>query len=213
MSGRVDNAVVYQAAALVLSYPDERVLASVDAVAAALAGTWAEPLFAPVLAHLRDGEPMELEAYHVAEFDQSRRHALHLSYWTAGDTRRRGEVLASIKQIYRDSGLLVQLDGELPDFLPVILELAVVDPGRGEDLLATYRPSLELLRLELTDDGVPHAGVLQAICHLLPGPAPRTRDEVHALVSAVAPVESVGLEPYGAEPSIAFLGLPKLQRS
>ena len=29
--------------------------------------------------------------WYVQEYDLSRRHSLHLSYWTDGDTRRRGE--------------------------------------------------------------------------------------------------------------------------
>ncbi len=209
-----DQALVHAAAAVVLSYPDERVLAQLDTVRAGLAGTWAEPLFAPVLDHLAavstdDGHSLiELQGFHVAEFDLSRRHALHLTYWTEGDTRRRGEVLTTIKQVYRESGLLVDADGELPDYLPMVLEFAVRDPGRGMALLTKYRPSLELLRLGLEDDQLPHAGVLQAICRTLPGPGPRNRAEVQAMVKAVQPTETVGLDGYAA--GATFLGLPDL---
>ena len=51
---------------------------------------------------------------HVREYDLSRRHSLHLSYWTDGDTRRRGETLLRFKQMYRDSGMFTVLNGELP---------------------------------------------------------------------------------------------------
>ena len=63
------------------------------------------------LAHLRGGSLQELQSWHVQEFDLSRRHALHLSYWTDGDTRRRGQVLADIKAVYRESGLVVDTGG------------------------------------------------------------------------------------------------------
>ena len=79
------TALIYQAAALVLSYPDERVLAAVPTVRDALAGTDAAALFEPVLAHLEGGDLLTLQSYHVQEFDLSRRHALHLTYWTEGD--------------------------------------------------------------------------------------------------------------------------------
>ena len=42
--------------------------------------------------------------HYVDTFDLSRKHALYLSYWTDGDTRRRGEVLGRFKTAYRSSG-------------------------------------------------------------------------------------------------------------
>lgn len=206
------SAVVFQAAALCLAYPEHDLLDRLDVIEAALAGTWATELFAPVLSHLRqqplvelvgttpprlDDRPRaalsKLQSFHVQEFDLSRRHAMHLSYWTDGDTRRRGEALAEIKQTYRDSGLLVDLGGELPDYLPIVLEFAVADPERGLALLQRFRPSLELLRIGLTEDRLPQAAVLMAICRCLPGGSPRTRAEVQAMVDEVAPLELVGL--------------------
>ena len=85
---------------------------------------------------------------------------LYLSYWTDGDTRRRGQVLAEVKQRYRRSGFLVNPRGELPDYLPVVLEYAaMVGPEDGLDLLQGYRASLELIRLSLAERSAPYAGV------------------------------------------------------
>lgn len=203
-----EAALIHQAAALVLSYPEEPLLAALDTIEAALAGTDAAAQFADVLGHLRGSDLIALQSFHVQEFDLSRRHALHLSYWTEGDTRRRGEVLGRFKRVYRDSGLLVDTHGELPDHLTMVLEFAVHDPERGAELLQQWRPSLELLRLGLEEDDLPHAGVLRAVCATLPGPSPASRAEVQQFVQTIQPAESVGLEPYGAEPPIAFLGMP-----
>lgn len=189
-----NESVVFQAAALALSYPDEALLGCLDVIEAALDGTPDAPLFAPVIAHLRGAPLRELQSFHVTEFDLSRRHSLHLSYWTDGDTRRRGAVLAEIKQVYRDSGLVVDTGGELPDYLPMVLEFVVHDPERGTALLERFRASLELIRLELNADELPHAGVLTALCNRLPGDSPRTRAEVQARFGQTQPVELVGLE-------------------
>ena len=198
------SAVVFQAAGLLLSYPDEELLGRLDLIESAVAETGAAGRFAVTFAHLRSLPLMELQSWHVQEFDLSRRHALHLTYWTDGDTRRRGEVLAGIKQIYRDSGLFVDLDGELPDYLPMVLEFAAMgDPRRGVGILNDYRASLELLRIGLTEDGLPQAGVVAAICDALGGPSPRTRAEVRDLLTT-PPTETVGLEP-------TFLPYPQLQ--
>jgi nitrate reductase delta subunit len=194
---------VLLAAALVLSYPDQDLLDQLDTIESALAATPYEALFAPVFDHLRrppearPDEPSSVlarcQSYHVAEFDLSRKHAMHLTYWTDGDTRRRGNVLAEIKQVYRDSGLLVDTGGELPDYLPMVLEFAATDPQRGLELLERFRASVELIRLGLAADNLPHAGVLEAVCDLLPGESPQTRAEVQARFGQVQPVELVGL--------------------
>ena len=187
------SAIVFQAAALLLAYPEKELFDQLDVIETALAGTPAAARFGPVLDHLRSQPLREGQSFHVQEFDLSRRHALHLSYWTDGDTRRRGEVLAEIKGVYRDSGLLGDLSGELPDYLPIMLEFAVADSDRGEGLLQRFRASLELLRIGLAEDHLPHAGILTAICDRLPGESPKTRVEVQAMVDEVAPLEFVGL--------------------
>ena len=201
----MESTVVFRAAALVLSYPDEELIGNLDAIEEAVAATSVADLFAPTIAHLRSGDLMEVQASHVQEFDLSRRHALHLTYWTDGDTRRRGEALLHFKQVYRSSGLLVDLAGELPDHLPVVLEFAAIaDPVSGRGLLEQYRVSLELLRIGLTEDGLPQAGVVQAVCRMLGGPSPQTRAEVAKLLDG-PPTETVGL---GADllPYPQFLG-------
>lgn len=198
--------VTFQAAAMVLTYPDEELIGRLDLIESSIAGTPSAHLFAETLTHLRSWKLRELQEFHVQEFDLSRRHAMHLTYWTDGDTRRRGEVLAAIKQTYRDSGLMVDLDGELPDYLPMVLEFAARgDHERGMALLNTYRASLELLRLGLKKDKLPQEGVVEAICRQLPGPLAASRSEVQKLYGATfldaPPIEQVGLDTYQIQSS------------
>ena len=190
--------VVYLAAAWCLSYPDGELVERVPLVRAALSEfPGALPEFAPVLDLLEATPPMDLQAQYVREFDLGRRHALHLSYWTDGDTRRRGEVLGFFKEAYRRSGVLVDLDGELPDYLPMVLEFAArVDGAAGRELLQRYRASLEMLRLGLLRDNLPHARILAAICATLPGKSPQDEQEVMRMAGYGPPSESVGLDPY-----------------
>jgi len=184
---------VFKAAALILTYPEAELLTRLDTIDAALAGTNAAESFAPILSHLRGKGLSKLQSFHIQEFDLSRKHALHLSYWTDGDTRRRGEVLAEIKAVYRESGLLVDTGGELPDYLPMMLEFAVADRDRGTALLQRFRASLELIRLGLEKDRLPHAGVLAAVCGSLPGESPATLTQVQERYGQSKPIEFVGL--------------------
>ena len=190
--------VVWQAASLVLGYPDDEVVDRAELVRAALAD--AAPQRSADFASLWDfwatTAPATVQNHYVEIFDLSRRHTLYLSYYTDGDTRRRGESLMTIKQRYRRSGFLVDTHGELPDYLPLILEYAArVDPRDGAELLQDFRRSLELLRLALVDKATPYAGVVAAVCATLPGPSPRDRQAVMAMAAAGPPTETVGLEP------------------
>jgi nitrate reductase delta subunit len=187
--------VVRQAASYLLAYPTRELLDRLPVIRTALAEQRVSSLDA-FLDHVQRTPLRELERAYVDVFDLSRRHALYLSYWTDGDTRRRGEVLAGFKAAYRASGFLVDTGGELPDYLPMVLEFAAVaDPEAGERLLREYRPSLELLRIGLEEDRSPYADVVAAVCATLPGASPKDRAAVQALVDG-PPTETVGLEPY-----------------
>ncbi|OMH23276.1 nitrate reductase molybdenum cofactor assembly chaperone [Tersicoccus phoenicis] len=191
------SAVVRQAAAVLLSYPDEDLLAALPMLRSALTEVGADAEQVAELGTWLTARPLTaVQEDYVQEFDLSRRHSLHLTYWTDGDTRRRGEALAAFKEIYRSHGAELD-DGELPDYLPVVLEFAArVSPADGCELLQRYRPSLELLRLALLDDGLPHRGVVALVCSTLPGVSPQDRDAVMRMAGYGPPSESVGLDPY-----------------
>ena len=189
--------VVRQAASWCLSYPDVAFVESLGSIASAL-GEQPETIGVQrIRSFIRstDSRPLaELETEYVSVFDLTRKHALHLSYWTDGDTRRRGEVLATFKSRYRDSGALVDTHGELPDYLPMVLEFAAtVDPQAGGELLSSYRPSIELLRIALTEAGSRYAKVLEAVCDTLPGASPQDRAAVMRMAGLGPPTERVGV--------------------
>ncbi|MDN3903603.1 nitrate reductase molybdenum cofactor assembly chaperone [Arthrobacter sp. YD2] len=191
--------VIRQAAALLLEYPDRALMDALPALRSALAevgatGSELEDLFS----WFTDTPLREVQASYVQEFDLSKRHSLHLTYWTDGDTRRRGEALAAFKEVYRSHGALPE-GSELPDYLPLVLEFAAkVSPEDGYELLQRYRPSVELLRLALRDDGLPYEGVLTLLCTTLPGVSPEDRAEVMRTAGYGPPTETVGLEPYSS---------------
>ncbi|WP_306336462.1 nitrate reductase molybdenum cofactor assembly chaperone [Streptomyces sp. KL118A] len=181
------HAVLYQAAALCLAYPDDEFHERLPLLrAAAPAG------LDGFLAHAGSTDPRELAAHYVRVFDFKNRHSLYLSWWRDGDTRRRGMALVRFKEIYREHGL--EFTGEeLPDFLPAVLEFSA---HAGPVLLEEHRSGLELLRIALTDFGTPYAAVMDAVCATLPGPSPKDRAEAQALARSGPPREDVGLQPF-----------------
>ncbi|MBO2447452.1 nitrate reductase molybdenum cofactor assembly chaperone [Actinomadura barringtoniae] len=190
----MDERLVWQAASLLLSYPDEELYERRPMIRSALGQGPAAERLAAFLGHM-DATPLgELAEHYVETFDRRRRCCLYMTYYRDGDTRRRGGSLAALKGRYREAGL--ELDSrELPDFLPIVLEFAALHDGA--DLLTEYRPGLELLRLALLDRRSPYAAPVEAVCASLPGPSPRDRAEAMKLARSGPPGENVGLEPFG----------------
>jgi nitrate reductase molybdenum cofactor assembly chaperone NarJ/NarW len=197
-----DDRVVHLVAGRCLDYPSADLVAALPSMRDALAeqgDSTAATGLSGLVAHLGAAALPDLQQAYVDTFDLSRKHALYLSYWTDGDTRRRGEVLGRFKTAYRSSGAVVDTHGELPDYLPMVLEFAArVDPEAGVALLQEYRASLELLRIALQEKTTPYAAAVVAVCATLPGESPPDRAAVMEMagLSGPHPTESVGLEPY-----------------
>ncbi|MFA6300447.1 MAG: nitrate reductase molybdenum cofactor assembly chaperone [Nocardioides sp.] len=190
--------VAWQAASLLLGYPDEELLGRLDLVRQAsheLPDRVGEPLRACV--DLLQATPLtELEADYVETFDTRRRHNLFLTYFAHGDTRKRGMALLRFKQTYLASGFELT-DTELPDHLCVVLEYAAtIDHEQGRQLLLDHRAGLELLRIALGESGSRWAGAVEAVTATLPPLKGDEWDAVRRLAAAGPPEEEVGLTPY-----------------
>ncbi len=203
------RAVARQTAAQLLGYPDDALLERLPTLRAATAAL-PPPLrtgLQGALDHLDTTDVDARRAEYVETFDLRRRCALHLTYYRYGDTRKRGTALLRFTHAYRSAGGEFT-GGELPDFLPVVLEFAAtVDPEPGERLLVEHRAGLDLLHLALTDAGSVYAGVVGTVRATLPEPSAADRDALARLVSDGPPAEEVGLEPYG--PPEAMGGVPR----
>ena len=189
------RATVYQAANLLLCYPTQELLDRLPLLREALATTGLAHHFEPWLSRLESTPLIELQSDYIQEFDLSRRHSLHLSYWSAGDTRRRGMELLGYKDTFRASGVDLSAErGELPDFLPAILEFAAcIDAESGYTMLQRHRAEIEMLRMSVADDDLPQAGVLAAVCATLPGEPPVTLEDAKAMLQSTENPETVGL--------------------
>lgn len=169
------QAVAARAASLLLRYPDADVLAALPTVQAAVAelpDAVAQPL-ATVAAHLAGGEPRALAATYVDTFDFRRRSCLYLSYYTHGDTRARGQALVTFASAYLSAGLAVD-GGELPDYLPAVLDLAAAAGAPGWRLLHDHRVGLDLLAAALEREGSVYRHAIAAVRELLPPARPGT---------------------------------------
>ena len=78
---------------------------------------------------LRRADPLEIEADYVELFDRGRATSLHLFEHVHGDSRDRGPAMIDLGQTYEKAGLILA-EGELPDYLPAVLEFVSTQPPR-----------------------------------------------------------------------------------
>jgi len=207
--------VTWQAASLLLGYPDQELHDRLDLIRNAsleLPERVGGPL-RECVAQL-DGVPLgELEADYVETFDSRRRYNLFLTYFAHGDTRKRGMALLRFKQTYQASGFELT-DTELPDHLCVVLEYAAtIDRARGRGLILDHRAGLELLRISLAEAGSCWAGAVEAVTATLPPLKGDEWEAVRRLAAEGPPEEEVGLTPYSTpafDPGPAVPGGPTL---
>lgn len=194
---RAPAASVFGCASVLLSYPDEdygQDLAAVAGVVQALPAGPARSRLADALSWLGGLSPMEAAATYVDTFDLRRGVCLYLTYYRHGDTRERGLALAALVDVYRSAGLAV-IPGELPDYLPALLEMAAADSA-GAAVLAEHRMALDALRLALEQAHSPYNQVVAAVSDALPRPTRTDRDALRRYRAQGPPSERVGLEPF-----------------
>ena len=171
--------------ALLLDYPDDELLAARATIAAE-----APASLAGFVAWWSTIDASELRERYVADFDLRRGAALHLTYHRFGDRRERGRALVAFKRLLREAGWDLA-HWELPDYLPLLVEFAAVDPDAGLPVFTEYRVEIEAIRRTLDDASSPWTDVLAAVSRVLP-PAPE--GDVARLLDEGPPTELVGLE-------------------
>jgi len=204
--------VAFAVASALLRYPDEPLLGDLALLASAIGGlpsALRQP-FARLIEHLSTEPLLDAQARYVATFDLKRRCCLYLSYYLNGDTRRRGQALWRFQDAYRRAGVTV-VGGELPDYLPALLELAATGgEAPAVQLMEEHRAGIHVLLAALDEAGSPYCGVVGAVDSLLPAPTPRLIASAARIAREGPPTELVGVEPreafevYGANgPGVA----------
>lgn len=188
----------YALLARLLAYPDDALLADRPALAAAAASASprrARRALERFLGGLADAEPGALRREYVETFDFDRRASLHLTFHSEGDRRRRGLELARLRRRLAAAGFEPD-GGELPDYLPLLLELAALVPGpEGTAPLAALRGPVELVRGRLHERGSRYADLVDAVAATLPALTRAEERAVRRLAEEPPPAELVGLEP------------------
>ena len=119
-------------------------------------------VFEEFFGYIGESDPQEFEDAYVRAFDFSQNTNLYLTTHNRTDFGKQAEELLRYKQLFLDVGY--DLNHELPDYLPAILEFAAAVPDKEAlHILTEVRPKLELLRDRLIEAKLPYAFLLDVV--------------------------------------------------
>lgn len=167
-----ERRILFKIASLLLQYPTDGFLSSLHG----WEGLWqnfspapAADKFRAFLKYIQETPLLRLQEEYTRTFDFSPSTCLNLTYHRWGEGKERGGALLSLKEIYLGAGYELT-GGELPDFLPLILEfLATVGGEEAGRVLKDYGSSVAILAARLREQGSPYAGLLEGIQELFSG--------------------------------------------
>ena len=119
-------------------------------------------VFEEFFGYIGETERQEFEDAYVRAFDFSQNTNLYLTMHNRTDFGKQSEEMLRYKQLFLDAGY--DLERELPDYLPALLELTAAVPERMSlHILHEIQPKLELLRDRLIEAKLPYAFLLDVV--------------------------------------------------
>lgn len=115
---------------LLLQYPDEELLGRLDQLAWLAGRSCASEIRRVILGFLKNLgalAPIQAQERYTAVFDMNPATTLNVTYHICGDNERRAAVLARLQHQYDRAGW-ERITGELPDYLPLMLEFLAICP-------------------------------------------------------------------------------------
>jgi nitrate reductase delta subunit len=197
----------FKALAALLDYPRadlREALPDVDAIIVAQRGFRANSraTLRALVAEIASLDPLEAEERYVALFDRGRATSLNLFEHVHGESRDRGQAMVDLRQVYERAGLDLAT-GELPDYLPVMLEFLSQRPfAEAKAMLADCAAILRSIGEALARRDSRYAGIPAALLDLAGEPA---LDVAHALTIAPAPEQPLD-EAWAEAPAFDGLG-------
>ena len=168
--------IVLRALSALLSYPRDDLRQALPEIADAIHNS---PLVAArerdglmvLIEEVAAGDLLETEERYVELFDRGRATSLHLFEHLHGESRDRGDAMVELKRLYEHAGFELST-GELPDYLPVVLEyLSCRDLAEARDVLSDCAHLLKVIARALMTRNSAYASVMQALL-VIAGEAP-----------------------------------------
>ena len=157
--------IILKIAAQLLEYPDDtwwNDLPEYRAAAAELTTPQVRDTLLDLFDYVEQVGRKNYEQEYVRKFDFSQNTNLYLTTHNRTDFGKQSEEMHEYKKLFLDNGY--DLQKELPDYLPALLELATnVEPAQAKKILETARGKIELLRDRFIEAKLPQVFLLDVI--------------------------------------------------
>ena len=155
-----------------LTYPEQPMIAAVPELRALidaesrLAANQKQALH-QLMAELVADDLLQCQESYVETFDRGRATSLHLFEHVHGESRDRGMAMIDLRDMYERAGLELK-PGELPDYLPVVLEyLSMRGDDDVRDMLCDCAHILRKIGDALAERGSHYSAVFAALLALV----------------------------------------------
>ena len=156
---------VLKIAAYLLEYPDESWRAEFDEYRAAvseLSTAQFRDVFKDYFDYVEQVGAKEYEQQYVRKFDFSQNTNLYLTTHNRTDFGKQSNEMHDYKMLFLENGY--DLQKELPDYLPALLELAAtVEREAAKKILSTAHGKIELLRERFIEAKLPQVFLLDVV--------------------------------------------------
>ena len=154
---------------LLLQYPDERFRRSLPLMGTSitqLPNSSARDKLVQFISYLQATPLLDLQENYTETFDLHPSTCLNLTYHLLGDGEKRGNVMACLQQIYHEAGYET-ITGELPDYLPLMLEfLSECPESHGAGLVWSSLGAIDKPAGTLKDSDNPYSLLLDVVREL-----------------------------------------------
>ena len=164
--------MILKALGALLTYPDESLVAAAPEVLSVIEGERMlsrqhKAELRELLATLAERDLLFSQEVYVDTFDRGRAASLHLFEHVHGESRDRGMAMVDLRNTYERAGLVLR-PGELPDYLPVVLEyLSVLPEQEAREMLVDCAHILRKIGDALAERGSGYSAIPAALLALV----------------------------------------------
>jgi nitrate reductase delta subunit len=159
---------VFAVISKLIDYPDSELIENLDSVIEYIKdsseiATDEKEILMEFVSWMRSHTSIKLQETYVETFDMVPEHDLHLTHHIFGDDRGRGPALIDLSEHLKNEGLEVK-EGEIPDFLPLLLEYAsTLDNIKSRAFLGDAKKIIKIIADNLDKAKSPYSKLIRIV--------------------------------------------------
>ena len=159
---------VFAVLSKLIDYPDNELIENLDSVIEYIKdsseiATDEKEILMEFVSWMRSHTSIKLQETYVETFDMVPEHDLHLTHHIFGDDRGRGPALIDLSEHLKNEGLEVK-EGEIPDFLPLLLEYAsTLDNIKSRAFLGDAKKIIKIIADNLDKAKSPYSKLIRIV--------------------------------------------------